>query len=86
LKKAKEQNRHKRGNISKTGQSNVTSLRKLVYGATDENLSMNDDDDDEAEIGGMFRIMSEGQAKKSSAASTMDQVNAPNMMCVGLTF
>ena len=62
-------------------QSNVTSLRKLVYGGTTDekwsaqNGDSDDDDDDKAEIGGMFRVMSEGQAKKSSASSTMDQVS-----------
>ena len=55
-------------------QSNVTSLRKLVYGLSDtKDASVNQDDDDD-EIGGMFRVLSEGQAKKSSATSVMDQV------------
>jgi hypothetical protein len=55
-------------------QSNVTSLRKLVYGLTDTKDASGELDDDEEEIGGMFRVLSEGQAKKSSATSVMDQV------------
>ncbi len=55
-------------------QSNVTSLRKLVYGLSDTKDASGDQDDDEEEIGGMFRVLSEGQAKKSSATSVMDQV------------
>jgi len=55
-------------------QSNVKSLRKLVYGLSDTKDASGDQDDDEEEIGGMFRVLSEGQAKKSSATSVMDQV------------
>ena len=56
-------------------QSNVASLRKLVYGGDSAGNAGPGDGSDDEEIGGMFRIMSDGQAKKSSAASTMDQVS-----------
>jgi hypothetical protein len=55
-------------------QSNVTSLRKLVYGTVDTKDASGNIDGDDDQIGGMFRVLAEGQAKKSDSSSVMDQV------------
>jgi hypothetical protein len=70
-------------------QSNVTSLRKLVYGTSDAKAASGGqgaaEDDDDA-IGGMFRILSEGQARKSSAASVMDLVSHAGLEAMHILF
>ncbi len=60
-------------------QSNVTSLRRLIYGSSDLSRQGGlDEDDDESssdEIGGMFKVIGEKQSQKSSSLAVMDQAS-----------
>lgn len=55
-------------------QSGTNSLRKLVYGSTKLDYDPNEDEDDE--IGGMFRVLNTSQSRKSTVASTLDGLDS----------
>ena len=56
-------------------QSGTTSLRKLVYGMEDQNEEESDEDGDDNEIGGLFKVVSNQQNKKQSRTSGLDDID-----------